>query len=119
MQKLAKRESQIMQAIWSLDKATVKEIVELMPEPRPHYNSVSTIVKLLKSKGFVGEEKLGRAYSYFALVPKEDYQEGVVDDVVKGFFEGSPMKLVNYFAKEQKLDADDLERILKMIRNEK
>lgn len=119
MQKLAKREAQIMQIIWSLEKGSIKEIVEQMPEPRPHYNSVSTMVKLLKSKGFVGEEKLGRAYAYFALVPKEDYQEEVVDDVVKGFFEGSPMKLVNYFAKEQKLDADDLERLLKMIKNKK
>lgn len=119
MQKLAKREAQIMQIIWSLEKATVKEIVAEMPEPRPHYNSVSTMVKLLKSKGFVGEEKMGRAYSYFALVAKEDYQGKVVNDVVKGYFEGSPMKLVNYFAKEQKLDAEDLERLLKLIKNKK
>lgn len=116
MQKLAKREAQIMQIIWSLNKASIKEIVEQMPEPRPHYNSVSTMVKLLKSKGFVGEEKLGKAYSYFALVPKEDYQGGVVDEVVDGFFNGSPVQLVNYFAKEQKLSAEDLERILKMIK---
>lgn len=108
-----------MQIIWSLEKGSIKEIVEQMPEPRPHYNSVSTMVKLLKSKGFVGEEKLGRAYAYFALVPKADYQEEVVDDVVKGYFDGSPMKLVNYFAKEQKLDADDLERLLNMIKNKK
>ncbi len=116
MQKLAKREAQIMQIIWELERASIKEIVDRLPEPRPHYNSVSTMVKLLKSKGFVGEEKLGRAYTYFAAVPKEDYQEEVVDEVVKGFFDNSPMKLVNYFAKEQKLDAADLERILKIIK---
>lgn len=119
MQKLAKREAQIMQIIWSLNKASIKEIVAQMPEPRPHYNSVSTMVKLLKSKGFVGEEKLGKAYEYFALVPKEAYQEEVVDEVVKGYFDDSPIKLVNYFAKEQKLDAADLERLLKMIKNKK
>jgi len=119
MQKLAKREAQIMQIIWALGKSSIKDIVEQMPEPRPHYNSVSTMVKLLKSKGFVGEEKNGRAYSYFALVPKEVYQEEVVDDVVKGYFDGSPLKLVNYFAKEQKLDAADLERLLKMIKDQK
>ena len=117
MQKFAKREAQIMRIIWDLDRASIKEIAERLPEPRPHYNSVSTMVKLLKSKGFVGEEKNGRAYTYFAVVPKEDYQEEVVDDIVRGFFDNSPMKLVNYFAKEQKLDAADLERLLKMIKD--
>ncbi|OAV43351.1 BlaI/MecI/CopY family transcriptional regulator [Lewinella sp. 4G2] len=118
MQKLAKREAQIMQAIWSLEKAFIKEIVEEMPEPRPHYNSVSTMVKLLEKKGFVGHEKLGNAHRYFALVPKSDYQEEVVDDVVEKYFGGSPMKLVNYFAREQKLDEAELERLLKMIKDQ-
>lgn len=119
MQKLAKREAQIMQIIWTLEKASIKEIAAQIPEPRPHYNSVSTMVKLLKTKGFVREEKQGKAYQYFALVPKEDYQEEIVDEVVKGYFDNSPIKLVNYFAKEQKLDAEDLERLLKMIKNKK
>ncbi|MTB53645.1 BlaI/MecI/CopY family transcriptional regulator [Lewinella sp. W8] len=118
MRKLAKREAQIMQAIWHLEKAFIKEIVEQLPDPKPHYNSVSTMVKLLEDKGFVDHEKLGNAYRYFAVVSKEDYQEEVVDDVVRGFFDDSPMKLVNYFAKEQKLDAQDLERILKMIKSQ-
>ncbi len=108
-----------MQIIWALEKASIREIVAQLPEPKPHYNSVSTMVKLLKTKGFVGEEKLGKAYSYFALVPKSDYQEEVVDEVVKGYFDNSPIKLVNYFAKEQKLSAEDLERLLKMIKNKK
>jgi predicted transcriptional regulator len=118
MKKLAKREAQIMQAIWNLKHAFVKDIVEAMPEPRPHYNSVSTMVKLLEKKGFVSHEKLGNAHRYFAVVKKEDYQEEVVDDVVKGFFDNSPMKLVNYFAKEQKLDAAELERLLKIIKDQ-
>ena len=119
MKKLAKREAQIMQVIWKLEKAFIKEIVEGLPEPRPHYNSVSTMVKLLKKKGFVADEKMGNAYRYYAIVQKEDYQVEVVDDVVKGFFDDSPMKLVNYFAKEQKLDAAELERLLKMIKDQK
>jgi predicted transcriptional regulator len=118
MQKLAKREAQIMQAIWDLGHAFIKDVVEQMPDPKPHYNSVSTMVKLLEKKGFVSHEKLGNAHRYFAIVKKEDYQEGVVDEVVKGFFDNSPMKLVNYFAKEQKLDAADLERLLKMIKDQ-
>lgn len=117
MQKLAKREAQIMQAVWQLEKAFIKDIIELLPDPKPHYNSVSTMVKLLEEKGFVSHEKLGNAYRYFAIVPKEDYQEKMVDEVVKGYFDNSPIKLVNYFAKEQKLDAKDLERLIKMIKN--
>ena len=107
-----------MQAVWALEKAFIKEIVEALPEPRPHYNSVSTMVKLLEKKGFVSHEKLGNAHRYYAIVPKEDYQEEVVDDVVEKYFGGSPMKLVNYFAKEQKLDETDVERLLKMIKNQ-
>lgn len=118
MKKLAKREAQIMQAIWRLEKAFVKDVLEAMPDPKPHYNSVSTMVKLLEKKGFVDKEKLGNAYRYFAVVKKEDYQEEVVDDVVKGFFDDSPMKLVNYFAKEQKLSEADVERLLKMIKDQ-
>lgn len=122
MQKLAKREAQLMGAIWQLDRAFIKEIIDLLPTPKPHYNTVSTMVKILEEKGFVAHEKLGNAYRYYAKVSREAYQERfqdeVVDDVVKGFFDGSPMKLVNYFAKEQKLDAADLERILKMIKDQ-
>ncbi len=119
MQKLAKREAQIMQAIWDLGHAFIKDVVEKMPDPKPHYNSVSTMVKLLEKKGFVSHEKHGNAHRYFAVVQKEDYQEEVVDEVVKGFFDDSPMKLVNYFAKEQKLNEADVERLLKMIKDQK
>jgi predicted transcriptional regulator len=117
MQKLAKREAQIMQALWELERGFVKDIIDLLPDPKPHYNSVSTMVKLLKDKGFVGFEKQGNAYCFYPIVSKEEYQKKAVGDVVEGFFDGSPMKLVNYFAKEQKLDAKDLERLLKMIKN--
>lgn len=117
MEKLATREAQIMQVIWDLEKAFVKEVVEQLPD-QPHYNTVSTMVKILEKKGFLGHEKLGNAYRYFPLVSKEDYQTKVVDEVVKGFFDNSPLKLVNYFTREQQLSADDLERLLKKIKGE-
>jgi len=119
MQKLAKREAQIMQALWQLERGFVKDIIELLPDPKPHYNSVSTMVKLLKDKGFVGFEKQGNAYCFFPIVSKEEYQAKAASDVVEGFFDGSPLKLVNFFAKEQKLSEADVERLLKMIKNQK
>lgn len=118
MEKLAPREAQIMQAIWQLEKAFVKEVVELLPDPKPHYNSVSTMIKILEKKGFVSHETLGNAHRFFPVVKKEDYQEEVIDDVVKGFFDNSPQKLVNYFAKERKLSAEDVERLLKLIKDQ-
>lgn len=122
MQKLAPREAQIMEALWQLDRAFVKEIIELLPGKKPHYNSVSTMVKILEKKGFVGHEKIGNAYRFYALVSRQQYQNGVkgevVGEVVKSLFDNSPAKLVNYFAKEQKLSAEELERILKMIKDQ-
>lgn len=107
-----------MQVLWRLERAFVKEIIEELPEPKPHYNTVSTIVKILEEKGFVAHEKLGNAYRFYPLIAEEAYQEKAVDDVVQRFFDNSPMKLVNYFAREQKLDAGELERLVKLIKDQ-
>lgn len=118
MQALGKREAQIMQALWQLERAFVKEIIELLPPPKPHYNTVSTMVKILEEKGFVTHEKLGNAYRFRPLISKEAYQSEVVDAVVKGYFDDSPMQLVNFFAKKQKLDPAELERLIRKIKGD-
>ncbi len=118
MQRLARREAQLMEVLWKLKKAFVKEIIEELPDPKPHYNTVSTMVKILEEKGFVAHEKLGNAYRFFPVVKEEDYQKKAVNDVVKRFFDNSPMQLVNYFAREQQLDADDLERLIRLIKDQ-
>jgi predicted transcriptional regulator len=118
MQRLARREAQIMGVLWRLERAFVREIIAELPDPKPHYNTVSTMVKILEEKGFVAHEKLGNAYRFYPLVAENDYREQAVDDIVTRFFDNSPMKLVNYFAKEQKLDAAELERLLKLIKDQ-
>ncbi|MEM8585451.1 MAG: BlaI/MecI/CopY family transcriptional regulator [Bacteroidota bacterium] len=119
MQKLAKREAQLMDAVWRLDRAFVREIIDLLPD-NPHYNTVSTMVKILVDKGFLGQEKLGNAYRYFAKVSREAYQAehqaAAANEVVKSFFDGSPSKLVSYFAREKKLKPEELQEILDMIK---
>ena len=117
MQRLAKREAQLMEVLWRLKKAFVKEIIAELPDPKPHYNTVSTMVKILEEKGFVDHEKLGNAYRFFPVVAEEEYQKKAVDDVVRRYFDNSPMKLVNYFAKEQQIDAEELERLVKLIKD--
>ena len=77
MQKLAKREEQIMQVFWKLEKAFIKEIIPEMPDPKPHYNSVATMVKILEEKGFLDHDTIGNIYHYYPKVSREDYQKGI------------------------------------------
>ena len=119
MQKLARREEQIMQALWSLQKAFVKEIIAALPEPKPHYNSVSTVVRILEDKGFVGHESFGDSHRYYPLISKETYQQKAVGDVLDKYFDNSPSKMVAYFAQKEKISEEELKNILKMIQEGK
>lgn len=118
MQKLAKREEEIMQVLWQLEKAFVKEIISEMPEPKPHYNTVSTIVRILEDKGFINHHSYGKTHQYYPLVQKEDYQKRAVGDVLEKYFDNSFQKMVAYFAKEEKISTDELEEIVKLINDE-
>ena len=119
MQKLAKREEQIMQALWMLEKAFVKEIVEAFPEPKPHYNTISTMVRILEDKGFIGHISFGKTHQYFPKITKEAYQKTAVGDVLGKYFDNSYSKMVTYFAQQENISETELEEILKMIKNKK
>lgn len=119
MQKLSKREEEIMQVLWHLKKAFVKEVIELLPEPKPHYNTVSTIIRILEDKKFIDHKSFGKTYQYFPIVSKEAYQKNEVGDVIKNYFDNSYKKMVAYFAKEEKISEDELDEIIKMIKNNK
>lgn len=117
MQKLTKREEDIMQVLWDLQKAFVKEIVAVLPNPKPHYNTVSTMVRNLAEKGFVGYNEFGKTHQYFPIVSKEEYQKEAVGDVLGKYFDNSYSKMVAHFAEEEKISEEELEEILKMIKN--
>jgi predicted transcriptional regulator len=119
MQKLAKREEQIMQACWHLGKAFIKEIIAELPDPKPHYNSVATMVRILEDKGFLGHESFGNTFRYYPIVSKEDYQKHAFGDIVKQYFNNSYPSMLAYFAKEQKLSKDELDEILEIIKSQK
>lgn len=116
---LTKAEEQIMQVIWKLDKAFLRDILEAIPEPKPHQNTVSTILKILVEKEFVAINVLGRNHEYYALVSKEDYSKGSVQQVVKGYFEGSYSNLVSSFVKEKNISIKELEEMLEMLKKTK
>lgn len=119
MIKLAKREEQIMQVYWELGKAFIKEVIPHLPDPKPHYNSVATMVKILEEKKFLGREAVGNQYQYFPLIKKEDYQKHAMKDIVSQYFDNSYPRMLAFFAKEQKLTEHELQEILHMIKNDK
>ena len=117
MVKLAKREEQIMQVFWDLKKAFIRDVIPLLPDPRPHYNSVATIVKILEDKGFLSHETTGNMYCYFPIVSREDYQKFALKDIVSQYFDNSYPRMLAYFAKEQNLTEKELNDIVKIIKS--
>ena len=115
MKQLTKAEEEIMQALWQLQSATVKDIIALLPKPKPAYNTVSTIVRILESKGFVDYEKQGKGHLYFPIVAKEVYSNQSINKLVDNYFQGSFKSMVSFFVKKNDVDLSDIESVLKEI----
>lgn len=115
MKELTKAEEEIMQYVWKLDKAKVADILELMPNPKPAYNTVSTLVRLLEQKGYVGYEKKGRGHVYFPLVKKENYKNASLNQLLNRYFEGSFSSMVSFFMNKNDVSVTDLEEITKHL----
>ena len=116
MKTLTRAEEQIIRILWELGKASVKQIRERMPDPKPAVNTVSTIVRILENKGFVSHEKQGRGYVYYPLVRKEEYTRFSLRNLVNHYFDGSFKNLVSFFARQEDLDVRELEEILNELR---
>jgi BlaI family transcriptional regulator, penicillinase repressor len=119
MVKLAKREEQIMKVFWDLNKAFIRDVIPHLPDPKPHYNSVATMVKILEEKGFLDHEAVGNVYCYFPIVSREDYQKHAMKDIVNQYFDNSYPRMLAFFAKEQNLSEEELSEILKLIKPNK
>ena len=115
MKQLTKAEEDIMQILWLLKKANVKAMIEEFPEPKPAYNTVSTIVRILENKGFVGYEKKGKGHVYFPLLEKQDYSNQSINKLVDNHFQGSFKSMVSFFVKKNDMNMKDLESVLKEI----
>ncbi|MCD9019927.1 BlaI/MecI/CopY family transcriptional regulator [Parachryseolinea silvisoli] len=119
MKELTKAEGQIMQILWTLEKAFVKDIVEAMPDPKPAYNTVSTIVRILETKGFIDHTAYGKTHEYYPLISKEKYTRFYLNNLLKGYFDGSFQNLVSFFARENKLSTTDVQKLLAEVKNAK
>ena len=115
MKQLTKAEEEIMQVLWQLKKSNVKNIIDELPEPKPAYNTVSTIVRILESKGFVDYEKEGKGHIYFPLVQKHEYSNQSLNMIMDNYFQGSFQSMVSFFVKKNDINLNELETILKKI----
>jgi len=112
---LTKAEEQIMQVLWQIEACTVKEIIAELPLPKPAYNTVSTIVRILEDKKFVGHESFGKGYKYFTLVKKEAYSNQSLHKLMDGYFGGSFKSMVSFFVEKNDVNLKELEEILKEV----
>ncbi|MFA8436297.1 MAG: BlaI/MecI/CopY family transcriptional regulator [Marinifilaceae bacterium] len=107
-----------MQILWDLEKAFVKEIIELIPEPKPAYNTISTIVRILEKKGFVGHLAYGKSHQYYPLMSKKEYTRRFMKGFVRNYFSNSFHEMVSFFAREEKMSLSELEEVKKMVEEE-
>ena len=118
MKELTKAEEQIMQLMWESKQGFVKEILERIEEPKPAYNTVSTIIRILEKKGFVGYNAYGKTHQYYPIISKEDYRKDLMGGVVKNYFSNSFRQLASFFAEEKQLSLKELEELKIIIDQE-
>jgi BlaI family transcriptional regulator, penicillinase repressor len=119
LKELTKAEDQVMQILWNIQKGFVKDIIEQMPSPKPAYNTVSTIVRILETKGFVDHKAYGKTHEYYPIVSREKYTKFYLNNLIKGYFNGSFQNLVSFFAKENKMDTMEMEKLIEELKKQK
>ena len=116
MEELTKAEEKIMQIFWKLKKAFVKDIIEQIPEePRPPYNTISSIVRIMAKKGYLKYKAYGKTYEYYPAISKSEYRKIQFKKVISGYFDNSPSSLLSFLVKEEKLSKEEIEKLKEII----
>lgn len=116
MEELTKTEERIMQVLWKLKKAFIKDIIEVLPEdPKPPYNTISSVVRLLEKKGYIGFKAYGKTYEYFPVISKSEYRRMFFKKMLTGYFDNSVESLLSFIVKDQKLSEEDIKKIKELI----
>ncbi|SRR5690606_18615429 len=119
IKELTKAEEQVMQELWDMDGGFVKDVIERLPEPKPAYNTVSTIVRILETKGFVDHEAYGKSHRYVPKITKEEYKKVITGKLLNNYFDNSASNMLSFFLEEKKLGMKDLDEILNIIQRNK
>jgi len=115
IKELTRAEEQIMQILWQLEKGYVKDVIDILPIPKPAYNTVSTIIRILETKGFVSHVAYGKTHEYYPVISKEQYQNFATDKLMSGYFDNSVKDMFSYFVKKEKIDLKEADEIMKLI----
>ena len=115
---LTRAEEEIMQILWEIGKGFVKNIVERFPDPKPAYNTVSTIVRILETKGFVSHTAYGKTHEYYPLVARDEYRKQYLNTLLNNYFDGSFRQLASFFMKHEKMNIREMEEVLNLMRKE-
>ena len=118
MLELTRAEDQVMQVLWRKKKAFVKDLLSEFPDPKPAYNTISTIIRILEKKGFVSHKAYGKTHEYFPLISKPDYTKSFMKGFMQDYFSGSFKRMVSFFAKEKEISLEDIESIKEMLEKE-
>ncbi|MEN8122458.1 MAG: BlaI/MecI/CopY family transcriptional regulator [Bacteroidota bacterium] len=118
MNELTKAEEQIMQILWKIEKGFVKDVIEYFNKPKPAYNTVSTIIRILEKKGFIGHKAYGKTHEYFPLITKKDYTKSFFRGFLDKYFSNSFQQLVSFFSNENEMSIEEMEKIMEMMENE-
>ncbi|MEA4868224.1 MAG: BlaI/MecI/CopY family transcriptional regulator [Bacteroidia bacterium] len=119
IKELTKAELQVMQFLWSMERAYVNDLLEMMPEPKPAYNTVSTIVRILEKKGFVSHESFGKTHRYYPLIDRDSYLNSMMKRILNSFFAGSVSNMVSFLSKKEGLSVDEVGKMMEIIENGK
>ena len=119
MRELTKAEEEIMQILWEIERGVVWDVMERLPEPMPAYNTVSTFIRILEQKGFVGHEVQGKTHIYYPILSKEDYRQYQANKLMSNYFDNSLADLVSFFVKDKNVSLADAEEIIKLIQSSK
>ena len=115
MKELTKAEEQVMHILWDMEKGFVKDLLEKFPEPKPAYNTVSTMCRILETKGFVDHKSYGKSHQYFPLVSREQYTKEYLNSFVDSYFGNSIGQLVSFFSRQNKVDMKEADKIIEMM----
>lgn len=115
METLTKKEEQVMQILWKIESGFVKDVIAKMPEPKPPYNTVSSVVRILEQKGFVKHKAYGKTYEYFPAINKSDYKKRTFKAILKDYFEGSYKNVVSFMVNDESLSQEEIEEMKKII----
>ena len=119
MKELTRAEEQVMQILWKIKKGFVKDVQEYFPKPVPAYNTISTFIRILEKKGYIGFKAYGRAHEYFPLVTKNQYRKLTFKNILTKYFSNSPEKMLSFFIKENNMSVKELEEVLQEIKKSK